>query len=163
MSYGYYWLPLQTLAVFLVPTKGTLLSPSDMEVPVSVESIASQDVAACAVIRGTFDRLGDKWSLLVIKLLSDGPLRFSVLKEATGGISQRMLTLTLRKLERDGLITRTAFPEVPPRVEYALSPLGRTLVEPVTALAEWAVVRYAEISENQQSFDRNARSATKAK
>lgn len=108
----------------------------------------------CRIVRETFSRVGDKWSLLVIAILARGPQRFGALKVGVVGISQRMLTLTLRTLERDGIVTRTAFPEVPPRVEYALTPLGRAMVEPVTALADWAVASYDEITSNQQRYDR---------
>ena len=84
------------------------------------------DPARCRAVRETFDRLGDKWSLLVITILSSGPCRFTALKQAAEGISQRMLTLTLRKLAADGLVERRVFAEVPPRVEYELTPLGAT-------------------------------------
>lgn len=108
----------------------------------------------CRIVRETFSRVGDKWSLLVIAILAHGPQRFGALKVGVVGISQRMLTLTLRTLERDGLVSRTVFPEVPPRVEYALTPLGRAMVEPVTALADWAVASYDAITSNQERYDR---------
>ena len=107
----------------------------------------------CRVVRETFDRLGDKWSLLVIVILRYGPQRFTGLKYGVVGISQRMLTLTLRKLERDGLVQRTAFAEVPPRVEYQLTPLGQTLIAPVMALADWAVGNHDAVTSNQRRFD----------
>jgi DNA-binding HxlR family transcriptional regulator len=88
--------------------------------------------------QASLDRLGDKWSLLVVELLGHGTLRFSELKRHIDGISQRMLTLTLRHLERDGLITRTVHPMVPPRVDYELTPLGRSLLDAVAPLVEWA-------------------------
>jgi DNA-binding HxlR family transcriptional regulator len=112
------------------------------------------DAEHCRVVRETFDRVGDKWSLLVITILAEGPQRFTALKGAVVGISQRMLTLTLRKLERDGLVQRTVFPEVPPRVEYALTPLGRTLIGPVRSLADWAVTHNEAIRSHQQQYDR---------
>jgi DNA-binding HxlR family transcriptional regulator len=84
-------------------------------------------------------RIGDKWSVLIVMMLSAGPLRFSELKRRIDGISQRMLTLTLRGLERDGLVTRTVTPTIPPRVDYELTPLGQSLREPVSALGQWAV------------------------
>jgi DNA-binding HxlR family transcriptional regulator len=115
--------------------------------------VPEHDSERCRVIRGTFDRLGDKWSLLVISILSEGPQRFTVLKFAAEGISQRMLTLTLRKLERDGLVERTVFAQVPPRVEYALSPLGRTLIGPVMGLAEWAVAHDETLQESRRAYD----------
>ena len=84
--------------------------------------------ADCRAVSDVLARIGDKWSVLVVSRLGDGPLRFSELRRSIGGISQRMLTLTLRGLERDGLITRTVFPTIPPRVDYALTPLGRDLL-----------------------------------
>jgi len=120
----------------------------------TVSTPIRRDAERCRVIRETFDRLGDKWSLLLVSILSQGPLRFTELKNAAEGISQRMLTLTLRKLERDGLVTRTVYPEVPPRAEYALSPLGMTLVGPTSALADWAVENRSEIAQHQRAFDR---------
>ena len=107
----------------------------------------------CRMVRETFDRVGDKWSLLVIVILSHGPQRFSHLKLGVVGISQRMLTLTLRKLERDGVVQRSVFPEIPPRVEYQLTPLGQTLIGPVTALADWAVTHHDVISAQQLAYD----------
>ena len=83
-------------------------------------------------------RVGDKWTVLVVSTLGDGPKRFNELRKALGCISQRMLTLTLRALERDGLVTRTVFPTIPPRVDYELTELGRSLLEPVSELGLWA-------------------------
>ena len=83
-------------------------------------------------------RIGDKWSVLIVMLLTSRPHRFNEIKRAVGGISQRMLTLTLKGLERDGLVWRTVHPSVPPRVEYGLTELGVSLAEPVRALGEWA-------------------------
>ncbi len=100
-------------------------------------------------VREVFDRIGDKWSLLVIGTLRGGPLRFGELKEAVAGISQRMLTLTLERLVEDGLVDRTAYPEVPPRVEYRLTELGRTLLPLVISLAEWAMAHRDEINANR--------------
>jgi DNA-binding HxlR family transcriptional regulator len=107
----------------------------------------------CRVVRETFDRVGDKWSLLVITILAEGPQRFTALKLGANGISQRMLTLTVRKLERDGLVERTVFPEVPPRVEYALTALGETLIGPVRSLADWAVSHNEAITGHQREYD----------
>ncbi|MFQ6394547.1 winged helix-turn-helix transcriptional regulator [Nocardia sp. KC 131] len=100
-------------------------------------------------IRQVLDRVGDKWSLLVIAVLESGPLRYTDLQRAVTGISQRMLTLTLRQLGQDGLVSRTSYPEVPPRVEYALTPMGRGLLEIVTALIEWASEHHDEIHLNR--------------
>ncbi|MER6010294.1 winged helix-turn-helix transcriptional regulator [Streptomyces bluensis] len=100
-------------------------------------------------IRQVLDRVGDKWSLLVIAVLESGPLRYTDLQRQVPGISQRMLTLTLRQLQQDGLITRTAYAEVPPRVEYALAPLGRGLHEIVLSLVGWAAEHHDEIRERR--------------
>ncbi|MDQ1462971.1 MAG: hypothetical protein QOI08_4455 [Actinomycetota bacterium] len=89
-------------------------------------------------VRTILDRIGDKWSLLVICLLADGTRRFGELRREIDGISQRMLTLTLRQLEREGLVTRTVFPVVPPRVDYELTELGSTLLDTIQALVAWA-------------------------
>lgn len=101
-------------------------------------------------------RLGDKWSLSVIETLTDGPLRFNELKKRVEGISQRMLTLTLRHLERDGLVTRTMFATIPPRVDYELTPLGFRLLKPVTELVEWVRENSEEIEAAQKTFDQQA-------
>ena len=99
----------------------------------------------CAVIREVLSRVGDRWSVLVVCLLREGPKRFSELRRANIGISQRMLTLTLRGLERDGLVIRTVSTTAPRRVDYALSPLGRTLLTSVLDLAAWANTNRDEI------------------
>jgi DNA-binding HxlR family transcriptional regulator len=105
-------------------------------------------------VREVLDRVADKWSMLVIvRLREGGTMRFGQLGRAVGGISQRMLTLTLRQLERDGLIIRTSYAEVPLRVEYALTDLGRSLTEPVIALARWALVNYPVIETNRARHD----------
>jgi DNA-binding HxlR family transcriptional regulator len=102
-----------------------------------------------AFIRQILDRIGDKWSLLLIAVLEPGPLRYTDLQRQVPGISQRMLSLTLRQLQQDGLITRTAYAEVPPRVEYTLAPLGRGLHEIVTSLIGWAADHHDEIRANR--------------
>ncbi len=102
-------------------------------------------------VREVLDRVGDKWSLLIIGTLRGGPMRFGELGEAVAGISQRMLTLTLKRLVEDGLVDRTAYAEVPPRVEYALTELGRTLLPLVISLAEWAMAHRDEINANRAS------------
>lgn len=107
----------------------------------------------CRMVRDTFDRVGDKWSLLLLAILATGPQRFMVLLRGIDGISQRMLTLTLRNLERDGLVQRTVFPVIPPHVEYALTPLGVSLSEPVSALADWAVRHHDDIARHRAAFD----------
>lgn len=107
----------------------------------------------CRVVSSVLQRIGDKWSMLVVTVLADGPRRFSELRREIEPISQRMLTLTLRSLERDGLVTRTVTPSIPPRVDYALTDLGRSLQEPVTALAQWAVAHLDQIAAAQERFD----------
>jgi DNA-binding HxlR family transcriptional regulator len=108
---------------------------------------------SCLAIREVLNRVGDKWSVLLIGMLGGGPLRFTELKRRVEGISQRMLTLTLRGLERDGLVTRTVFATVPPRVDYELTALGRTLLDPVLALAAWAERHRADMEEARARFD----------
>jgi DNA-binding HxlR family transcriptional regulator len=103
--------------------EGTALIPGNLHVP--------ED---CRTISEVLSRVGDKWTVLVVDTLGDGPKRFNELRRALGSISQRMLTLTLRGLERDGLVTRTVFPTIPPRVDYELTKLGRSLREPVNQL-----------------------------
>lgn len=104
-------------------------------------------------IRGVLDRIGDKWSLLVVATLDGPALRFSELQTRIPGISQRMLTRTVRSLERDGLVSRKVYAEVPPRVEYELTATGRTLIEPAVTLAEWAIDNNPEIERNQAIYD----------
>jgi DNA-binding HxlR family transcriptional regulator len=110
----------------------------------------------CRAVSGILARVGDKWSVLIVMLLGDGPKRFSEIKRLVGGISQRMLTLTLRGLERDGLVSRTVFAAVPPRVDYALTDLGRSLWEPVEALGLWARAHQEEIETARRRFDERA-------
>ncbi|MFF4248747.1 winged helix-turn-helix transcriptional regulator [Streptomyces sp. NPDC001822] len=104
-------------------------------------------------IRAVLDRICDKWTLLVVATLDEGRLRFTELHTAIPGVSQRMLTLTLRNLERDGLVSRTAYAEVPPRVEYALTSLGKSLIAPALTLASWAVAHDAEIRASRAAHD----------
>ena len=107
----------------------------------------------CRAISDVLARVGDKWTVMVVGLLSDGPMRFNELRRTIGGISQRMLTLTLRGLERDGLVTRTVFPTIPPRVDYALTDRGQTLIEPLKLLFAWATEHNAAIEQSRQAFD----------
>jgi DNA-binding HxlR family transcriptional regulator len=120
--------------------------------------------ASCLAVRDVLNRVGDKWSVLVVALLGDGRKRFSELRRSIEGISQRMLTLTLRGLERDGLVTRTIFPTIPPRVDYQLTKMGRTLLEPISLLAEWSEENRTAIQEARDRYDakqtRRAKSAT---
>ena len=108
---------------------------------------------ACKSVSGVLSRIGDKWSVLIVMLLGDEPKRFNELRRLIGGISQRMLTLTLRGLERDGLVTRTVFPTVPPRVDYQLTELGRSLRGPVHALGLWAFAHTGAIEDARRRFD----------
>ena len=108
---------------------------------------------SCLAVREVLNRVGDKWSVLIVQLLAGGPKRFSDLRRAIEGISQRMLTLTLKGLERDGLVTRTVFPTVPPRVEYELTDLGCTLRKPIQTLAKWAQENREQIQVARNRYD----------
>ncbi|MGW1065421.1 winged helix-turn-helix transcriptional regulator [Streptomyces aureus] len=107
-------------------------------------------------IRAVLDRICDKWTLLIVTTLEGGRLRFTDLQRQIPGISQRMLTLTLRNLQRDGLVSRTVYAEVPPRVEYALTPTGRSLIPPALALAGWAMEHIAEIEASRAAYGERA-------
>jgi DNA-binding HxlR family transcriptional regulator len=108
----------------------------------------------CRKVSQVLARVGDKWSVLTVMLLRDAPRRFNEMKRMIDGISQQMLTRTLRGLERDGMVTRTIFPTSPPQVEYALTDLGRSLSKPVLALGMWAQVHIAQIDAARSRFDR---------
>ena len=107
----------------------------------------------CRAVSDVLQRIGDKWTILVVQRLGDGPKRFNELRHAIGGISQKMLTTTLRSLERDGFLTRTIFPVIPPRVDYELTDLGRELLVPVQALGEWARGNITRINAARVKFD----------
>src|SRR5215203_6115078 len=107
----------------------------------------------CRTISTLLSRIGDKWTVLVVTTLADGSKRFDELRREIPSVSQRMLTLTLRNLERDGLVTRTVTPSIPPRVDYELTALGRSLQEPIMALSQWALDNVAAIHEAQARFD----------
>lgn len=100
--------------------------------------------------RQLLDRIGDRWTVLVINALEDGPQRFSQISRRVAGISQKMLTQTLRALEADGLVERTVYPEIPPHVEYELSALGRSLLEPLGALISWAVENLGAVQSSRE-------------
>ena len=117
---------------------------------IRVSDIESHD---CRAVSGILSRIGDKWSVLIISRLGEGPRRFNEIKRMIGGISQRMLTLTLRNLERDGLVSRTVTPTVPPRVDYELTDLGRDLLVPVQALGAWAIEHTPCIEAARARFD----------
>ena len=109
--------------------------------------------AGCKNVAPVLNRVGDKWSMLIVMILSNGSRRFSELKREIDGISQRMLTLSLRGLERDGLVTRTVTPTIPPRVDYELTELGISLRQPVKALGEWAIKHIGCIRAAQAQYD----------
>jgi DNA-binding HxlR family transcriptional regulator len=111
----------------------------------------------CRAVAEILSRIGDKWSVLIVSLLGDGPKRFNEIKRMVGGISQRMLTLTLKGLERDGFVTRTVTPSVPPRVDYALTDLGRDLLRPVAGLGEWAKANQEQVRQARERFDQSGR------
>jgi DNA-binding HxlR family transcriptional regulator len=122
--------------------EGTSLIPSNLHV--------AED---CRAVSEVLARVGDKWTVLVVWTLGDGSTRFNELRKALGSISQRMLTLTLRALERDGLVTRTVFPTIPPRVDYELTELGRSLLDPVSELGSWARKNRPAIENARHGFD----------
>ena len=127
------------------PQEGTIGIPGTLHVP--------ED---CRAVSEVLSRVGDKWTILVVGELGQGPKRFNEIRRALGSISQRMLTLTLRGLERDGLVTRTVFPTVPPRVDYELTRLGRSLLEPVSGIGLWARQNRERIQEARRRFDSTA-------
>jgi DNA-binding HxlR family transcriptional regulator len=120
--------------------------------PAPLQSLASD----CSRVSQVLSRIGDKWTILIVMLLRHGPRRFSELKREIGGVSQRMLTLTLRGLERDGLVERTVYATTPPRVDYALTPLGHSLREPAESLGDWAFAYLDAIERARQAFDDRA-------
>ena len=107
----------------------------------------------CRAVSELLGRVGDKWTVLVVKTLVERRCRFNELKRAVGGISQQMLTRTLKMLERDGMVARTVRPTVPPQVEYELTDLGRSLAVPVLALADWSFAHLPEIHANRAAYD----------
>lgn len=111
------------------------------------------DHSECRAVSEMLARIGDKWTVLVVELLKGGPMRFNEIRRTVSGISQRMLTLTLRDLERDGLVTRTVYPTIPPRVEYELTKLGRSLYEPISAVACWVRRNRPAMETARKAFD----------
>ena len=130
---------------------GKNLFPTHIDVPMADEPCLQS--AGCKNVAPVLNRVGDKWSMMIVMMLSRGPMRFSELKRAIDGISQRMLTLSLRGLERDGLVTRTVTPSIPPRVDYELTELGVSLRQPVRALGDRAIAHIACIRSAQARFD----------
>jgi DNA-binding HxlR family transcriptional regulator len=135
----------------MIAVIGKSLGMNDMSA--NFEDGRMLDDEECIGAREILCRVGDKWSLYVVRCLRDQPLRFNELRRSIEGISQRMLTLTLRALERDGLITRTVYASKPPRVDYELTEIGRTLVEPVVALLSWAERNRIYIHYSRRNFD----------
>ena len=135
------------------------LSPGHIDVTTEHASSVGTDDSPCLATAGcknvapVLNRVGDKWSMMIVMMLSGGSMRFSELKRAIDGISQRMLTLSLRGLERDGLVSRHVTPTIPPRVDYELTELGISLREPVRALGDWAIAHIACIRAAQERFD----------
>ncbi|HET9422198.1 MAG TPA: helix-turn-helix domain-containing protein [Nocardioides sp.] len=143
---------------------GTSESPGSSEVTEDHDDCPEAfqwDTREGCEVRQILDRIADKWSLLVISLLEDRTLRFTELRRQIDGISQRMLTVTLRQLERDGLVCRTVYPVVPPRVEYCLSPMGHTLLGTIQELVTWTEAHQQEIAQARAEFDA-ARAGTEA-
>jgi len=141
------------------------LSPSHIDVPVldgtdpaaNDRAGISVDHTQCRRVAPILQRIGDKWTILTVMTLAGGTRRFNELKRLIDGISQRMLTLTLRMLERDGLVTRQVYPTIPPRVDYALTDLGRSLCVPVMGLGGWVQDHLDEIDAAREAFDREER------
>lgn len=117
------------------------------------------DHTGCRAVADTLARIGDKWTVMVVGALSEGPLRYNELNRAIDGISQRMLTLTLKGLEQDGLVTRTLYPTIPPRVEYELTDMGRTLTGPLDALYQWAQANVPKMADARLRYDQKQRDA----
>ena len=116
-------------------------------------AVAPDRADHCRVVAAVLDRIGDKWTIMVVSVLTDGPARFTTIMREIGGITHRMLTLTLRGLERDGLVTRTVYPTVPPKVEYELTEMGRTLTATLVPLAHWSEANWQAIRLAQQRHD----------
>jgi DNA-binding HxlR family transcriptional regulator len=112
-----------------------------------------ETITAACPVRDVLDRIGDKWSVLIVRELSDGPLRFGALRRQITDISQRMLTETLRHLQRDGYVSRKVYPTVPPSVEYALTDLGKSLLVPLNQLAQWSAKNHDAVRTARQQFD----------
>lgn len=111
------------------------------------------DSAGCGVVLEILDRIGDKWTVMVVGVLSEGPVRFNAIQRSIPGLSHRMLTLTLRALERDGLVLRKAYPTSPPKVEYSLTESGRSLLETLRDMAAWVVDNKNDIIKARSAFD----------
>lgn len=118
---------------------------------------AAEGAENCKALGQILDRIGDKWTIMVVGVLSHGPMRFNALQRAVPGVSHRMLTMTLRGLERDGLVERTSFPTIPPRVDYELTARGKSLQDPLKVLASWVRSQQAGIEASQRHYDQQAK------
>jgi DNA-binding HxlR family transcriptional regulator len=134
------------------PTTAGGLSHAELFAQIEKGGVASV-AHTCRPVTDILSRVGDKWSVMIVMLLGPGPRRFNEIRRAINGISQRMLTLTLRGLERDGLVTRTVTPTIPPRVDYELTALGQSLRRPIDALGEWAFANRDEVDAARVRFD----------
>ena len=132
--------------------EGTFFIPGHKDVP-----------GSCNRVAPVLGRIGNKWSILVIYFLGTGPVRFNELRRKIGGVSQRMLTLTVRGLERDGFVKRTVYPTIPPRVDYELTPLGKSLLEPIQQLGTWTMNNLDAIEKAQRRYDKARASASASK
>ncbi|MBN3215067.1 winged helix-turn-helix transcriptional regulator [Pectobacterium polaris] len=121
--------------------------------PVKILEPDEETQNECKAIAQVLDRIGDKWTVMVVGVISGGPQRFNTILRTIGGVSHRMLTLTLRGLERDGLVTRTIYPTIPPKVEYELTELGSSLIAPLKALSSWGIKHRPAIEEARSRYD----------
>src|ERR1700720_1548105 len=144
------WRAVQWIRRRYGPQEGTELIPDHTKMTVLLPEPDTED---CRALSSILARVGDKWTVLIVVLLGDGPKRFNEIKRIVGGISQRMLTFTLRGLERDGLVKRTVFPTTPQRVDYELTKLGGTLWQAVEPLSLWARAHVGEILTSREQFD----------
>ena len=117
-----------------------------------------KETSACRAVTDILSRVGDKWTVLVVSYLGNGPMRFNEIRRTVDGISQKMLTTTLRNLERDGFVSRTVFPTIPPKVEYELTEMGRDLLKPVRGLGEWAIANETQVMMARARYDARASS-----
>jgi len=139
------------MATLTTPAQeGTPLSEGHTDVPALLHV---PDHGSCTAVNDVLARVGDKWTIRVIMALGTGPLRFNALRREIDAISQRMLTRTLRVLERDGLVRRLVEPSVPPRVEYSLTPLGRSLQQPVSVIGQWAMDNRVQVARARADYD----------
>lgn len=137
--------------------EGTLIAPGYLQVTSSADLQAPGVYAADCPTRQLLDRIADKWSVLILMALGSGDMRFNGLKRRIGGISQKMLSQTLRSLERDGLVARHVAPTVPVSVRYAISPLSRELLDALRAMVDWAERRMGDVARSQGAYDERGR------